>query len=80
MEITNAQFTRIVSAIRTIAGEAGKIEFYSRTVWFTGSELATLRLALAYRTNDKASFGFSKNLQTHYFALQMPSFVGEMAA
>lgn len=78
--ITKAQFDRTVSDLRSYAQEHGKVHIINSTFYFFGSELAVLRLLKAYRHNKDARVDFSLNCNSHFFALDCPSFYGSMTA
>lgn len=79
-EITNQQFSRAVIDFKDAAKENIEVEFFDGAFWVYASELATLRLFRVH-THKLAigRQGFSKNLNTHYFTLESPSFTGEMS-
>lgn len=76
MKISDNQIKRVTEDLMKIANtnskEVGEVEFYDSAFWFFGSELAVLRLDNKFRYNKRASSGFSKNLNTHYFKLETP--------
>ena len=71
MNITEAQFERMVKDLNDYAGEAVVVETINDTVYAYGSELATLRILMKYRTVEHARQGYSVNLKTHYFSLDL---------
>ena len=75
IEITGTQFNRTSGTFKKIAKQEINIEFFDNAFWVYGSELAVLRLSVAY---NKSDHGFSKNLDTFYFKLETPSICGEI--
>ena len=71
MNITESQLERISKDLNNYASEAVKIELINDTVYAYGSELATLRILMKYRTVERARQGYSENLKTHYFSLDL---------
>lgn len=68
-EITAEQLKRTKQMLDKFAGEDGKVEACNHTIYWYGSEIGMLRIMAQYRKSEKITFGYSKNLQTHYFSL-----------
>jgi hypothetical protein len=71
MTITQAQLNRAEKMLRGIAAESVTVELYDSALWVFGSELATLRLLVKYRECTSANAGYSKNLNSFYFKLEL---------
>lgn len=71
MEITEQFLARVSTDFNQYAQEEGKTEAIKGTFYYFGSEIATLRLLKVYRLNPKARQGWSPNLGTYYFSLEM---------
>ena len=71
MNITESQLERISKDLNDFAEESVKIALINDTVYAYGSELATLRILKKYRTVERARQGYSVNLKTHYFSLDL---------
>jgi hypothetical protein len=75
--MTTAQAQRTEAMMKEYAqGESVKIEEIGGTLYVFGSELATLRIFAKYLANGsvqnpKARVGYSQNLQSNYFSLDM---------
>ena len=55
--------------LRKYARESIKIKKINKTVYVYGSELATLRILRIYRYHENARHGYSKKINSFYFAL-----------
>jgi len=71
MNITEAGIERVKRDWALTAKESLDVRQISGAIYAFGSELATLRLMKMYRHNAKATCGYSVNLQTFYFALEV---------
>ena len=69
--LTDRQVKNYVKLLNEYAKEPGRIEFFDGAIWYFGTEVATLRLALKYRHSDKTSYGYSSNLDSFYFKLEI---------
>lgn len=74
--MTEQQKQRTVAMMSEIAGESVTVEKVTTNLYVHGSELACLRIFAKYNANGaapnpKARVGYSKNLGTHYFSLEM---------
>ena len=69
--MTEAQLKRLSKDLNEYAGEAVTVKQISGAIYAFGSELATLRILMKYRTVEKARQGYSENLKTHYFSLDI---------
>lgn len=63
------RIARVARDWKEYASEPVNVEYIGCAFYGFGSELATLRLMKRYRTTDKATQGYSKNLSTFYFRL-----------
>ena len=71
---TRSQRQRLIDDWQRIADEGGLFEFFDDGISFYGSELATLRLFRYYAHRniiDRICQGYSENLGTHYFSLDI---------
>lgn len=68
MKLTKAQLDRLQRDYHKIAGESIQIEQIRDTIYCYGSELATLRL---FRKMPNKRQGYSENLKTFYFSLDL---------
>ena len=75
-ELTANRFRHEAQRFATVAGEEIGVQFMDGALYVFGSELATLRILMLYRSNQNARHGFSKNLQTHFFCLETPMLKG----
>ena len=71
LTLTQRQIDNLVKYLSEIAKDPGRFECYDSAIWYFGSEVAALRLALKYRHSNKSSYGFSPNLDTFYFKLEI---------
>ena len=66
---TKSQLNRIEKEYSAIAGEKVTVEQIGSTMYAFGSELATLRL---FRKMPNMRQGFSENMNTFFFSIEMP--------
>ena len=66
---TKSQLIRIEKEYSAIAGEKVTVEQIGSTMYAFGSELATLRL---FRKMPNMRQGFSENMNTFFFSIEMP--------
>ena len=69
--MTIVQLSRLQDTFDKIAKEVGDVQEHGNTVYYFGSELATLRLAVKYMNHPKASHGYSSNFKTYFFGLSL---------
>ena len=73
--MTDAHVLRIseefLKIVKDAASDTDSVELINDTVYYFGSELATLHLLKAYRNSDKARVSYSVNLSSHFFALDV---------
>lgn len=68
--MTPNQFDRFARELVALSGDgSGRVVKRGSTVYYEGTEVATLRLLKAYRFNSNARQAYSTNLQTFYFTL-----------
>jgi hypothetical protein len=72
--MTANQEARILATMKEFAGEDMTIELITSCLYAFGSELACLRIFAKYNANgatfnQNVRVGYSKNLETWYFAL-----------
>lgn len=77
--MTTAQALRTQKMMTEYAGEPVSLAQVASALYVFGSELACLRIFAKYQTNGayhnpNARVGFSKNRNTWYFSLEMPSY------
>lgn len=70
--MTEAQIARLAADWSKIAGELVRIEEIKGIVYGFASELGTLRLYHKYQNPKKCRAGYSANLGTFYFSLDLP--------
>jgi len=71
MTPTTAQLNRTKTDWTNYSNESIELEYIKGTIYGFGSELATLRLLAKYRNCKNARIGYSTNLSTHFFALDI---------
>jgi len=71
MTITKRQIESLKTDLNKIAKENIEIEIICDTIYAYCSELASLRLLKAYRKAENANCGFSENLNTFYFRIEL---------
>lgn len=69
--ITENQIKRVENDWTGIAGEPVEVEEIGGSLYGFASEIGTLRLLKAYGLTPRADQGYSVNLETHYFRLEM---------
>lgn len=76
--MTQAQKDRMIRLFSDMAGEHVRVEQIKATMYAFGSELACLRIFAVYNNksgalaNKNTRIGYSENLKTWYFSLDMP--------
>ena len=71
MEITTRQIESTKRDLERISKENVTIEVICDTIYAYCSELASLRLLKAYRKAENADCGFSEDLNTFYFRIEL---------
>lgn len=67
----NNQIKRLVDNYSNIAREAVTVEIISQTVYVFGSEKAIAKITAKYRKNTKSRHGYSDDLKTYFFAIDL---------
>ena len=70
-KITNNQIKRLVDNYSNIAKEAVTVEIIVETIYVFGSELATLKLLKKFNKAKNVNQGYSENLETFYFSIDL---------
>lgn len=71
MTLTQRQIEATQKDLENICKENVQLEVICETIYAYCSELASLRLLKAYRKSENADAGYSENLKTFYFRLEL---------
>ena len=71
MELTENKLLEVTRQMSKYAGEAVTVEQITGAVYVFASELATLRIFKKYCDSKNISQGYSENLKTHYFRIEL---------
>ena len=71
MKFSPAQYEKTAQELGRIAGEPTQYSEIGGHLYIYGSELATLRLLKHYKLHKKTEQGYSKNLKTFFFAIDL---------
>lgn len=69
--MTAAQIARTQNDWARIANEPVRVEVIGAAIYGFASELATLRLLKKYRNSSNTDCGYSANLESFYFVLEL---------
>ena len=74
MKVTNEQIKRAQTDWNRIAKEVGTVELIADTLYFWGSEIATLRLMVAFHMSETVRVGTRQNDGVnHFFSVRLPA-------
>lgn len=77
LEVTRNQYERTELMLKSMAGEPIDVVFRHGAFWAFGSELPIRRLDAKYQASPNARMGWSDNVSSWYFLIDMPDWSGD---
>jgi hypothetical protein len=79
LEVSQAQHERTALMFRSLARDDGlDVVFRHGAFWAFGPELSIRRLDAKYQASGNARMGWSDNLGSYYFVIDMPNWTGDL--